>query len=194
MTTKTIYAVLGVGTLLSWLGLELSSGATREMMAGWCMAAFLLAGMAFILGTIFWLASLQMPPLAGLAPGCLGLALMLYGILPGGEGVVERVVATDGTELIIEQRSGGEPYAVDFCFRKAGGDWKSFYYEHEDTRWIRGLSHIRLSADQKQVTVYRTFWPVATFDMEREAFTIHRWNHTATEPSAKSKDWKPAKA
>lgn len=194
MITKTIYSVLGFGTLLSWLGLELSSGATRDMEAGWCLLVFLFAGLAFVVGSLVWLASLRLPPLAGLVPGCLGLALMLYGILPGGDGVVERVVATDGTELIIEQRSGSEPYAVDFCFRKAGGGWKSFYYEHEDTRWIRGLSHIRLSADQKQATVYRTFWPVATFDLEREAFTIHRWNRTTTEPSTRPKDWVPEEA
>lgn len=194
MITKIVYAILGAGTLLSWIGLELSSGATRDMVAGWCMVVFLLAGLAFVLGTLVWLTLLRMPPLVGLIPGCLGLALMLYGILPGGDGVVEHVVATDGTELIIEQRHGSEPYSVDFCFRKKGGGWKSFYYEHEDTRWIRGLSHIRLSADQKQATVYRLLWPVATFDMEREAFTIHRWSYTATEPSTRPKDWMPDKA
>lgn len=192
MTTKIIYTLLGAGTLLSWLGEELSAGTTREMVTGWCFLAFLGAGLGFVLGTLVWLALLRMPPLAGLIPGCLGLALMLYGILPGGDGVVEHVVATDGTELMIEQRSGGEPYAVDFWFRKGGGDWKSFYYEHEDTRWIRGLRHIRLSADQKQATVYRLLWPVATFDLVKETFTIHRWQRTSSVQTTMSKDWSPA--
>ncbi len=192
MTTRTIYIFLGATTLLSWLGLELSAGTTREMVSGGFLLSFLLAGLAFILSTLLWLVFLRRPPVAGLIPGCLGLALMLHGILPGGEGVVERVVTADGTELMIEQRHGGEPYSVDFYFRKAGKPWGRFYYEHEDTRWIRGLSHIRLSSDQKQATLYRLFWPVATFDMVNETFTIHRWQRTVSVQPTMPKDWKPS--
>ncbi|MGV3661745.1 MAG: hypothetical protein ACO1TE_16280 [Prosthecobacter sp.] len=194
MKTKTIYTLLGVFTLLAWLGLELTAGTTREIVSGWFLLAFLLSGLAFILGSLLWLVFLRKPPLAGLVCGCIGLALMLHGILPGGEGVVERVAANDGTEMMIVQRYGGEPYSVGFYFRKAGGDWGQFYYEHEDMRWIRGLSHIRLSADQKQATVYRLFWPVAMFDLEKETFTIHRWQRTSSVQSTMPKDWTPEKA
>lgn len=191
MNLKAIYIVLGAATLLSWLGIELSAGTVREIHLGWCLLVFLVVGLAFMAGTVLWLAFRRCPPLAGLVPGALGVAVMLYGVLPGGGGVVERVATRDGVELMLVQRDGGEPYSVDFYFRKPGGDWGWFYYEHEDTRWIRGLSHIRLSADQKQATVYRLFWPVASFDVGQETFTIHRWQRTLPVQNTMAKGWTP---
>lgn len=195
MAMRLLYIALGTLTLLLWVLLEVISGTVKDVVAGSCALLSIVAGLAFVAMTLYWMAlRRRLPPLVGLVVGILGLLLVLHALLPGGEGVVDRRLTANGTEMVATQSYDGEPYRVHFYFRRPGGKWGWFYYEHEDTRWIRGLSHIRLSADQQQATLCRLFLPVATFDLQKETFTIRRWNRTMPVQSTRPEDWSPEAA
>ena len=191
MKTRTPYTGIGVLVLIAWIVVELSAGTVAETVGGLAMGVFMLSFLVFGVSTLVYLVRLQRPPVTGLLCGLLATGLCLFGILPGGDGVVDHVTAPDGTEMMITQTHNGEPYSVGFYARKAGGGWGWFYYEHEDTRWLRGLRHIRLSDDNRTATIYRLLWPVATFDLEHEIFTLLRWGRSTKVQQLMPGDWIP---
>lgn len=56
---------------------------------------------------------------------------------PGGDGVLARVVTTEGVECVVTQRwnDWAEPYTVEFFSRDRDGDWGWCYIDHESDRW-----------------------------------------------------------
>src|SRR5215204_367868 len=121
--------------------------------------------------------------LAVLAAAAIGASWVVMSFAPGGDRIIARASAADGTEMCIIQRFTGEwaePYRVSSYYRREGGEWGWFYYEHEDTRWWFGS--LRLTGDGKRVEVRRFVTPVAYFDLEKEAFTIVRRDRTLKGP------------
>ena len=93
-----------------------------------------------------------------LAIAVLGVAALgIWGILPGGDGVVSRKTLSDGTELVVTQQYSGEPgYEVGFYFKLPDNDWGWCYLDHEDTEWRNG----RIEYDSEADTVL--IWKGAT--------------------------------
>jgi hypothetical protein len=58
-------------------------------------------------------------------------------VAPGGDGVLAKVVTTEGVECLVIQTWNGwtEPYTVSFYSRAKGGDWGWCYVDHESDRW-----------------------------------------------------------
>jgi hypothetical protein len=191
MKASVAYSTLGMLLLISWLSIELSAGTVAESKSGYATLVYLLGFISFVICTLAFFICLRRPPITGFVFGMLAVGLGLFGILPGGDGIVEHITSPDGTEMMITQEHNGEPYSVGFYFRKKGGNWGWFYYEHEDTRWYRSLSHIRLTEDARSATVYRLFWPVATFDLEQESFTLLRWGRPSRTQQLMPNNWSP---
>ncbi|MCC7300648.1 MAG: hypothetical protein IT583_06180 [Verrucomicrobia bacterium] len=107
-----------------------------------------------------------------------GIGIFIYGFLPGKDVIIARAIAPDGTDLCVTHKSNhtGEPYTVNFYFKRPGNPWGWFYYEHEDTRWFRGS--IKLNAQGTTAFIKRGWRTVAIFDLTTDSFTIKRWNRT----------------
>ena len=97
-----------------------------------------------------------------------------------GPRVVARAVAPDGTEMCIVQKCnwGGEPFTTSFYYRKPGGPWGWFYYDHQD--WYWGAATLSLDTNAGLATFYRKKKPAVTFAWNTEIYTLIRWNRTMT--------------
>lgn len=136
---------------------------------------------------------LQLLSLAAIGMFCVGAFWLVRGVFPGGDGVVARATASDGTELCMTQKyndSIAEPYTVSFYYRRPGRPWGWYYFEHEDLRWVAG--RIRLAEQGTLARIYNGVTEVARFDIPHERFTIARWNRT-TSPAQlwMHSAWKP---
>ncbi|MEJ0088629.1 MAG: hypothetical protein WDM80_02600 [Limisphaerales bacterium] len=121
---------------------------------------------------------------------------IVRGFLPGGDGIIARINAPDGTEMcVIQTYNGitGEPYTVGFYYHKPGKPWGWFYYEHEDTRWFSGK--ITLNENGKLAHILCENEEVAKFEIPTESFTISRWKRTVS-PAQEwmPEGWKPEDA
>lgn len=174
MKRKNLYNAVGLVVLLAWMAVELLAGAIPERATGHAALATLAVLLIFVVWTLVCAARLRLPPKLGLLCGVAAILRMALGFLPGGDGVVARAVTPEGMELAVTQEYDGEPYRVSFYARAPDGGQSRFYYEHEDTRWWRGLSRIRVAEDGRTATVYRTFWPVARYDIAAASFTLMR--------------------
>ena len=90
--------------------------------------------------------------------------------------VVASAVAPDGTELRVVQTCNwsAEPFTTSVYYRKRGGKWGWFYYDHEDGYWWRGLAEI--DAYAKRINIRRGREITATFEWETETFELRRWD------------------
>lgn len=192
MQDRVIYTVLGTLVIACWLALEITTGTIAETLTGWLSLAGLLVLLAFCIHTTAYLFRLRLPPKAGFICGIAGIAWILYSFLPGGSRILERQTTSNGEEIVLIQREGGEPYSVDFYFRPAGGHWTRYYYEHEDTRWPPGIRRIRLSSDEKTATIYRFIFPVATFDIDRGELTLKRSGLSSPSQWIMPSEWDPS--
>lgn len=109
--------------------------------------------------------------------------LFLFGRQLSKPRVVARAVAPNGIEFCMVQRLG-EPFKTSAFYRKPGGPWGWFYYDHEDSFWIGGRTEIDLS--EKMIKVYREEKLTATFAWESETFELIRFNRTTSSPH-----WQP---
>lgn len=94
----------------------------------------------------------------------------LYGPF-GRPRIVARAVTPDGTELCVVQESNHdicEPFYTSVVYRKPGGRWGWFYYDHQDIYWRRG--EVLINPDAKRISVYRNGTLVVTFDWQTEIF------------------------
>ncbi|MBK1882268.1 hypothetical protein JIN85_07575 [Luteolibacter pohnpeiensis] len=77
--------------------------------------------------------------LAGAGAGCLfaGIGMFLAIVQPGGSGVIASKRLPDGSEYMVIQHCNWsiEPYTVHFYEKPKGGQWGSFYLDHEADRW-----------------------------------------------------------
>jgi hypothetical protein len=102
--------------------------------------------------------------------------------------VIVRAVAPNGIEFCMVQTIG-EPFNTSAHYRKPGGSWGWFYFDHEDWYWARGRA--RIAPGEKAIKIFRQQELVATFNWETEAFTrlgLGRINRTHTG----AQHWLPA--
>jgi len=94
--------------------------------------------------------------------------------------VVGRAVAPDGTEMCIVQECNwsAEPFTTSFVYRRPGGQWGRFYFDHQDIYW--GRSRVSLDTNAQRAVFYRGGSPAVTFSWPSETYTMHRWNRTMT--------------
>ncbi len=118
-----------------------------------------------------------------------GVGLFLWHI--GSPRIVARAVTPEGIEMCIVQRCNwsGEPFTTSFVFRKPGGRWGWFYYDHQDTYW--GSGHALINTNTALAVFYRRGAPAVSFDWAAETYTLHRWNRTDTAPEWMPAGWSP---
>ena len=82
--------------------------------------------------------------------------------------------ASDGTEFCVVQKCNWDLEFFTTCcyYRKPGGRWGWFYFDHEDWYWGRGRPEVDTIA--KQIRIYRGTSVRATFDWETETFQLLR--------------------
>ena len=110
-----------------------------------------------------------------------------------GPRIIARAVSPDGIEMCLIQRCNwsAELFTTSFVYRKAGGPWRWFYYDHEDDFW--GRSRVTLDAAAKVAVFLRGTKPAVTFDWANENYTLHRFRRTDHEGSPMPADWSPEK-
>jgi len=108
----------------------------------------------------------------------IAIAVVVMGVLLvrhiDGPRVVARAVAPDGTEFCVVQKCNWEfEFFTTSCFyRKPGGRWGWFYYDHEDWYWGRGRTEI--DGVTKRINIIRDGHVTVTFDWESERFRLLR--------------------
>src|SRR5437667_3621567 len=90
--------------------------------------------------------------------------------------VVGRAVAPDGVEMCIVQQCNwsAEPFTTSFVYRKPGGQWGRFYYDHQDIYWAS--ARVSLNTNARVAVFYRGRSPAVTFAWDTETYTMHRWS------------------
>ncbi|HIG27055.1 MAG TPA: hypothetical protein EYQ50_04405 [Verrucomicrobiales bacterium] len=98
----------------------------------------------------------------------------------GGRRIVGRAVAPDGTEMQITQTFtwGGDLFNTGFTYRKPGGLWDGFYFDHEDSYWAK--SRVQLNTNSGVALFYRGNSIAVTFDWRKEIYTLHRLGRVVT--------------
>jgi hypothetical protein len=91
-----------------------------------------------------------------------------------GPRVVARAVAPDGTEFCVVQKCNWDlEFFTTSCFyRKPGGRWGRFYYDHED--WYWGCGRAEVDSAAKRISIIRDERVTVTFDWESERFRLLR--------------------
>ena len=102
--------------------------------------------------------------------------------------IIVSAVAPDGTELRVIQTCNLslEPFTTSVYYRKPGGKWGWFYYDHEDGYWWRGKAEIDLQA--KRINIWRGRETTATFEWETETFELRRRDFPRR-PIVGAQDW-----
>jgi len=115
--------------------------------------------------------------------------LLLWHI--NGPRYVVRVVAPDGTEFCIVQTCNWdlELFTTSCYYRKPGGHWGWFYYDHEDWYWRRG--QVDVDPVAKRIRVYRDGRVTVTFDWDSERFRLFRTDIPQREITG-AQQWLPA--
>ena len=108
-----------------------------------------------------------------------------------GPRIVARAVAPDGTEFCVVQTCNWdlEFFTTSCYYRKPGGEWGWFYYDHEDWYWGRGRAVVDAAA--KNIRVYRGGRVTVTFDWESERFRLLRTDFPQREFTG-AQEWMPA--
>lgn len=116
-------------------------------------------------------------------------ALFIWHI--NGPRVVARAVAPDGTEFCVVQTCNWdlEFFTTSCYYRKPGGQWGWFYYDHQDWYWRRGRAEV--DAVAKRVSIYRDGRVTVTFDWESERFRLLRPDFPQREFTG-AQEWMPA--
>jgi hypothetical protein len=184
----------GVALILVGLtGLEVFAGSARESLSMMFGSIMLSAGVVTAFFSLTLSSERCRIGFVGIGLPLFAVAWLVVSFTVGGRGIVALAVAPDGTEMCVIETPGGETHQTGFYYRRPGQPWGWFYYEHEDSHWWAG--RIRVSDDGKRAVVYRSFLPVAYFDLPTERFTIVRWNR-ALAPAQRwmPKDWRPEHA
>jgi hypothetical protein len=88
--------------------------------------------------------------------------------------VVARAIAPDGTEFCVIQTFNwhAELFTTSCYYRKPGGQWGWFYYDHQDWYWGRGRAELDL--ENTRISIYRGGRLTVTFDWVSETFQLLR--------------------
>ena len=123
-----------------------------------------------------------------------GLSLLLAVLLiryVHGPRVVGRAVGPGAVEMVILQKCNwsGEPFTTSFVYRKPGGGWRWFYFNHQDNFWVH--AGVQMDTNQHRAIFYRNNAPAVTFDWEAEVYTLHRRQTTSTNGEPLPARWQP---
>jgi hypothetical protein len=97
-----------------------------------------------------------------------GVGTILFLVLPGGDKIIARATSEEGVEMCIAQKYRSDPYNVTFFRKRPGEEWGSFYYDHEDLRWLRG--RIEINEDSSEALIYKGRRIVAKYDITNDSF------------------------
>jgi hypothetical protein len=118
------------------------------------------------------------------------LAVVLYIRTPR---IIGRAVAPNGIEFIVFQRYDPhvepfEPFRTTCYYRRPGGPWGWFYFDHEDSYWRR--AEMVIDTHAKQIKVFRRHSLVVTFGWENEEYNGFK-NGKFIGRSLGAEGWKP---
>jgi hypothetical protein len=118
------------------------------------------------------------------------VAVALFAWYINGPRVVARAVAPDGTEFCVVQTCNWdlEFFTTSCYYRKPGGKWGWFYYDHEDWYWGHGRAEVDSAA--KRISIYRDRRVTVTFDWESERFRLLRTDFPQREFTG-AQEWMP---
>ena len=116
-------------------------------------------------------------------------ALFIWHI--NGPRVVARAVAPDGTEFCVVQtcNRGLEFFTTSCYYRKPGGQWGWFYYDHQD--WYCGRGRAEVDSVAKRISIHRNGRVTVAFEWESERFRLLRSDFPQRE-FIKAQEWMPA--
>jgi hypothetical protein len=104
--------------------------------------------------------------------------------------VVGRAMTPDGVELCVVQNWNAEPFNTSFVFRKPGGQWGWFYYDHEDWYWRK--ARIVLDTNACMARIFRGDTEAIAFAWKSETYTMHRWRRKIEGPQGTmAPGWEP---
>jgi hypothetical protein len=88
--------------------------------------------------------------------------------------IVAEAMAPNGVEFIVVQKCnwGWEMFTTSCYYRKPGGPWGWFYYDHEDSYW--GSAKVETDTGNQEIRVYRGGKLAASFNWKTETFTLVR--------------------
>jgi hypothetical protein len=91
-----------------------------------------------------------------------------------GPRVVASAIAPDGTEFCVVQTCNWdlEFFTTSCYYRKPGGQWGWFYYDHED--WYWGSGRAEVDNVFKRISIIRDGRVTVTFDWQSERFRLLR--------------------
>jgi len=130
--------------------------------------------------------------------GSLAIALIASVVLVlfhiNGPRVVGRAAAPDGTEMCLVQKCNwnGEPFTTSFVYRRPGGTWNWFYYDHQDSYW--GRSRVELDTNAGVVVFYRGQYPAVTFEWATKTYKMRHGNRTTIGGDPLPAGWNPKRA
>ena len=106
--------------------------------------------------------------------------------------IIGRAVSADGTEMCIVQQCNWsiEMFTTSFVYRKPGGPWGWFYFNHQDDYWNNSPATV----DEKAgvAVFYRNGSPAVTFAWPTETYTLHPGDRTMTGAQwTKPQGWSP---
>jgi hypothetical protein len=125
----------------------------------------------------------------------IAVAIVMLGVLfvrhIDGPRVVARAVAPDGTEFCVVQKCNWdlEFFTTACYYRKPGGRWGWFYYDHEDWYWGRGRAEV--DDRFKRISILRDDRVTVTFDWESERFQLRRTDFPQRTFTG-AQEWMPA--
>ncbi|HIJ65448.1 MAG TPA: hypothetical protein HPP77_05795 [Candidatus Hydrogenedentes bacterium] len=120
----------------------------------------------------------------------LGACLLLFPWHISSPRVIARAVAPNGIELCVVQECNWstEPFTTSVLYRKPGGAWGWFYYDHEDLYWRKG--HTEIDPQQKRITVFRGGKATASFEWETETL-VRYWPDVPPRKIRGAQKWMP---
>ena len=102
--------------------------------------------------------------------------------------VVVRTTVPNVVEFCVVQKFSGEPFTTSCYYRKPGGPWGWFYYDHEDDYWDKGAAEV--DPETKQIRIIRDGRVTVKFDWETEIYRkIEKGGNDRTTTGAQS--WMP---
>ena len=91
-----------------------------------------------------------------------------------GPRVVARAVTPDGTEFCVVQKCKWdfEFFTTSCYYRKPGGQWGWFYYDHQD--WYWGSGRAEIDQTLQRISIFREGRVTVTFDWKSETYRLFR--------------------
>lgn len=125
--------------------------------------------------------------------GCVFLAACLWLVFfawhINGTRVIADETLPDGTRFIVTQKCNwrAEPFTTACWYKKPGGPWGWYYYDHQDLYWNHAPTHI--DSESHILTIHRDGKTTITFNWETETCTL--WRFKPPRLFVGPQDWRP---